>query len=238
MASEFANYDHSENSNHRKIRMLNMTHLMTELGELEKARTKIKNHENALKIAFIYRNADQLIWDDRESGADKHGSFWTVDPTHIVATSPDGKLYKDFKLLGDRACPSHAKCGPLMLVKDISYAPQGFEVLKPPSSAYPVWRDNGSGAAADVTIWKLNPPPKQIAGNYLYGGRYYYLPETNWKCLGDVATRGHESYPDLNKYRCVIEHAIDYDRTYEYIYGEPKLYAYITRLVDHLNLDK
>ena len=235
VASDFVNFDHSYGSNHSVTRKNNMVYLMTQLGNLENARAKIIKHENSLQVAFIYREATQKIWDDRESGAHRDGSFYTIDPTHITASSPDNKLYKDFKLLGDRACSQHSKCGPLILVSDISNAPYGYEALKRPKSAHPVWKDNGSGAAEDVTIWKLDPPDPLPASTLFYSGRFYDMPETRWRCLGDVATNGHDSYPDLNKYRCVIEDAIDFDSTF--LWGH-LYYPYKTNLLANQKLNK
>ena len=54
--------------------------------------------------------------------------------------------------------------------------------LRAPSGFSEVWRDSGSGANADVRIFRMIPP-------------------ANYACLGHVAINSYSQLPDRYKYR-------------------------------------
>lgn len=107
------------------------------------------------------------IWTDAGSGADDDVSIWR----------PNG--VDGFYRLGDYAVGSHNKpSNPSALVaKD-----DGSGALAKPAGYSRAWRDAGSGADQDVSLWK----PVAPAG---------------YQCLGFLATSGAK--PDSNDMRCV-----------------------------------
>ena len=191
-----------------------MTDLFVRMIDFNQAIDDIKQEaEDTLakqKIAVMFRDASDKIWDDAGSGADRDVSIWTLNPDLEFGYDRDGNPLKGFKLLGDRACNSHGSCGKLMLVKDISEpVPNQQPILKRPDRANlqmkevygepgDLFHDGGPWPPVQVRFWKLIADPD---------------PNNGWRyrCIGDVVTSAvmDDTYPDLEKYRCIRE---DYDR--------------------------
>ena len=113
---------------------------MEKLAEFRKVKYNEQMRFSNEIIAIIRREAKELIWKDRGSGADMDGSFYTVqDYAFVQGRARNGTILKDFRFLGDQACgePHDSggwdPCGELLLVKDIS---EKGDILKKPTSAY------------------------------------------------------------------------------------------------------
>lgn len=135
----------------------------------------MKNLEPKLRTRRI--SPKDLIWNDRGSGADADGSFWTYRG-HFT-------YQENYKLLGDTLCGQpnwkNSPCGQMMLVED-----NGDGILAKPIGSKKIWTDAGSGADRDVAVFRLIPPNEYI-------------------CLGNVALGDYDTgdYPNLDRYRCV-----------------------------------
>ncbi|XP_069489680.1 uncharacterized protein [Ambystoma mexicanum] len=127
--------------------------------------------DGADKLIYAYTKDFSPVWTDAGSGAREDVSIWKPVP-----------LAAGFFLLGDTAVPNHSPPpNAAVIVKDI-----GNGLLSPPQSFRPIWKDTGSGAKQDVTIYEMIPAPGYV-------------------CLGNAAEGNYNSNPDTNKYRCVQE---------------------------------
>ncbi|HCS43758.1 MAG TPA: hypothetical protein DIW52_13165 [Pseudomonas sp.] len=122
----------------------------------------------------------QRIWDSRGSDS-KPGSFWRPTP------APD--LLPGYFPLGDVVGPGFDNINQNSIVAvvcegdpQIQDASKG-KALSPPDDFEQVWRDSGSGAKSDLTIWRPIPPHGYVA-------------------LGMVCSNGRDK-PLLNTVRCV-----------------------------------
>jgi len=119
------------------------------------------------RLQIEYAQDYSPIWTDAGSGADDDVSIWR----------PNGR--KDFYRLGDYAVGSHRKPGKPATV--VAYD-DGSGALAKPAGYSRVWRDKGSGADKDVSLWKPIAP-------------------AGYQCLGLLATNGAK--PATNDMRCV-----------------------------------
>ncbi|KAL5272547.1 hypothetical protein ACHWQZ_G000674 [Mnemiopsis leidyi] len=120
-------------------------------------------------IVYKYTDAFQLIWKDAGSGARMDGSVWRAL-----------NYQSDYCSLGDHAVEGWSK----PTTKGVLVAMRKAGALVHPSSFTRVWKDSGSGAHADVAIYKMNAP-------------------SGYTCLGGVAMGSHSDQPDSSKYCCV-----------------------------------
>ena len=109
----------------------------------------------------------QPIWDDRRSGADLDGFFYlpNVGPTEYIV----GGYGNRNKTLLASDC--------VLTLRDSAYlaAPMGWELI---------WKDKGSGARLDGSMWRPVPPSE------------------DYRCLGHVPQEGYDE-PYIPNYRCV-----------------------------------
>ena len=132
-------------------------------------------------IVYKYSDDFELIWHDGGSGAKYSGSIWRAL-----------NYQKNFCSLGDVATAGRGK--PTDLAVFVSERKAG--ALVNPTSFTPVWTDQGSGADADVYIYKMNAP-------------------AGYTCLGGVAMNSYRVKPDPKKYCCVKkEYVVQADTVY------------------------
>ncbi|XP_069489679.1 uncharacterized protein [Ambystoma mexicanum] len=125
--------------------------------------------DGADKLIYAYTKDFSPVWKDAGSGAKEDVSIWKPIP-----------FAAGYYLLGDTAVPNYSPPpNAAVIVKDI-----GNGLLSPPQSFRPIWKDTGSGANQDVTIYQMIPAPGYV-------------------CLGNAAEGNYNSYPDARKYRCV-----------------------------------
>ena len=109
----------------------------------------------------------QPVWDDRRSGANLDGFFYlpNVGPTEYIV----GGYGNRNKTLLASDC--------VLTLRDPAYlaAPVGWQLI---------WKDTGSGARLDGSMWRPIPP----SGDY--------------RCLGHVPQEGYDE-PYIPNYRCV-----------------------------------
>ena len=120
-------------------------------------------------IVYKYSDAYQLIWKDAGSGSEMDGAVWKAQ-----------NYQSEYCSLGDVATEGWSE--PKSKAVLVSQRKAG--ALVSPSSFTLVWNDGGSGADADVAIYKMNAP-------------------SGYTCLGGVAVNSHSTKPDSNKYCCV-----------------------------------
>ena len=109
----------------------------------------------------------EKTWDDKGSGADLDGYFYlpVTEPAYFII----GGYATRLKALGSTDC--------VLTVKDSAHlvAPVDWELI---------WKDKGSGARQDGSMWRAIPPDDQ------------------YRCLGSIPQSGYEK-PILPNYRCV-----------------------------------
>ena len=109
----------------------------------------------------------EKAWDDKGSGADLDGFFYlpVVEPPYFIIGGYGSRV----KELADADCVLAVKHSPQLA------APADWELI---------WKDKGSGARLDGSMWRAIPP----------GDEY--------RCLGSIPQAGYEK-PTLSNYRCV-----------------------------------
>ena len=109
----------------------------------------------------------QPVWDDRRSGADLDGFFYlpNIGPTEYII----GGYGNRNKTLLSSDC--------VLTLRDSAYlsAPVGWELI---------WKDTGSGARLDGSMWRPVPPSE------------------DYRCVGYVPQEGYDE-PYIPNYRCV-----------------------------------
>ena len=107
------------------------------------------------------------VWDDKRSGADLDGFFYlpyVESPEHII-----GGFGTQKKNLSPSDCVLTV-LGPNLLI-----APVDWEL---------VWKDKGSGAKLDGSMWRAIPP------------------NDDYRCIGHIPQLGYDK-PNITNYRCV-----------------------------------
>jgi len=116
-----------------------------------------------------------LNWDDGGTGADLDGYFYIPivgQSAYIIGGYASGKE------------KSSNSC--VLTVSEPAKNPQGTPVLLvAPIDWKQVWKDKGSGAKKDGSMWEAIPP------------------DSNYKCLGSIPQPGYDQKPKLPNYRCV-----------------------------------
>jgi hypothetical protein len=126
---------------------------------------------NDLEIDFI--RAYDEVWKDKGSGADRDVSFWRPTPP-----------------AGWHRVGHHAKSGysyptdSVMIVKERTSG-----TLAKPTGYTLIWKDAGSGADRDASVWRPKCPD-------------------SYKALGDV-TNGSHGQPSTNEVRCIRTSALE-----------------------------
>jgi hypothetical protein len=116
-----------------------------------------------------------LNWDDGGSGADLDGYFYMPSA---------GK--SEFIIGGYATQKERSAKNCVMSVSEPSDNPQGTpRLLVAPIDWKMIWKDKGSGARKDGSMWKAIPP------------------DNNYRCLGNVSQLGYDQKPNLPNYRCV-----------------------------------
>ncbi len=120
-----------------------------------------------IKLAVQKTCSLEAVWDDKGSGADLDGFFYLPhvdDSTFII-----GGYGSRTKKLSSTDC--------VLTVNDEKHlvTPVDWELI---------WKDKGSGAKKDGSMWRGIPP------------------DNNHVCIGTIPQRGYEK-PDIPNYRCV-----------------------------------
>ena len=118
-----------------------------QVNQLKKKLSK-KFQNYSLVLEYIEIRPEKQVWTDDGSKAAHEVSFWSLSESQINAKS-------NFKLLGDTVCNQRTVCQNIVMVKDISTAQN---VLEAPLDSELVWKDLGSGATANLAIYRLTPP--------------------------------------------------------------------------------
>ena len=125
-------------------------------------------------LQYTLATSAQRKWVDSGSGADLDGSLWRLNS--INGFYPLG----DIPMRGYSLSSSIEK----ILVKGDQAG-----VARPTGYQW-VWNDSGSGADADITLWRPIAPEGYV-------------------CLGDVMTGNHGSAPSTDLIRCVGEYYVE-----------------------------
>ncbi|MCK8657170.1 Vps62-related protein [Pseudomonas umsongensis] len=131
-------------------------------------------------LLINYTTEFRRIWDSSGSRSNP-AAFWR--PT------PNPELLPGYFPLGDVAATGHQDINEKRVVMVVCEGDQQSGdsskglALKPPIDFEQVWRDTGSGAKADCSIWRPIPPDGYVA-------------------LGQVSSNGRDR-PSLNSVRCV-----------------------------------
>ena len=126
-------------------------------------------HLNTKKVCGL-----NLMWDDSGSGANKDGYFF-IPPESKNEYMIGG--YGSEKLVSDYHC--------VLMVSEPADNPKGTPpLLVAPADWQMIWKDSGSGANKDGSMWQAFPP------------------DNNYRCIGSVPQNGYNK-PNLPGYRCV-----------------------------------
>ena len=140
-----------------------------ETQERQQIISELSWHLNTKKVCGL-----DLKWDDGGSGAEKDGYFFlppAVKSEYIIGG------YGSEKRVSNYHC--------VITVSEASDNPKGTPpLLAVPSEWKMVWKDSGSGANKDGSMWQAIPP------------------NINYRCLGSIPQSGYNK-PDLPNYRCV-----------------------------------
>lgn len=122
------------------------------------------------------------LWNDQGSGSVRSASFWRPVPS--------SDFLAGYFPLGDLAVPGHDNINKRNIVAVVKEGePPGSEALvkdkalSQPDDYELVWKDSGSGAYANGSIWRPIPPEGYVA-------------------MGLVCGTGHDK-PSRNAIRCV-----------------------------------
>jgi hypothetical protein len=129
-----------------------------------------------LIVDFKYSEMESgYIWNDKGSGGDFDASYWRVK-------CPNGYVRFGDYAKGSWGYPHGAK----MLI-----AKENNKVMKKPNGYKLIYKDKGSGADKDLSIWEPIPPSGYVALGHV-AQRGYNKPSTNYiKCVrSDLVTRG------------------------------------------------
>ncbi|PHH62589.1 hypothetical protein CDD81_6904 [Ophiocordyceps australis] len=127
------------------------------------------------------------VWNDRGSGGSRNGSFW----------HPKSEDY--YRPVGSVAVPNYddinGKRFSILLKRNPDANIHGPEPLARPKGYQLIWKDEGSGANENGSLWRP-------------------VPHTGYRSLGDVVQKGWEE-PDIERIWCVLDEYVqgsDYDR--------------------------
>ena len=133
-----------------------------------------------------------LSWDDRGSGADTDGYFFTpaTKNQYLIggAVRNKVKIEKSNDILISEARDIVKVDGDICIttLSEPGGNPKGAPVLlTAPLDWKSIWTDKGSKSKNNGSIWEAIPS------------------DDNYKCLGSIAQSGYETKPDLPNYRCV-----------------------------------
>lgn len=116
-----------------------------------------------------------LTWDDGGTGADLDGYFY------IPTVSQSEYMIGGYASREEKSSDS---C--VLTVSEPANNPQGTpKLLVSPMDWKQIWKDKGSGAKKDGSMWEAIPP------------------DSNYKCLGSIPQSGYDQKPILPNYRCV-----------------------------------
>ena len=198
--------------------------LIEKLSNLENIKIQEAQKAEKQKIAIIQKDATDLIWEDKGSGANMDGSFYRYNKYAFVeGRDRNGNILKDFRLLGDTACSGYNHCEKSLLVKDIS---DSGDILKRPDKAYPVYvafPDMGSLIRLPAVIWwKLDM-------------NHGLFDSPGYQCLGDAITttddyKSNMNPPNLEAYRCVKEEFLEKNTR--------SFFSHVTQFFSRLNMDQ
>ncbi len=116
-----------------------------------------------------------LNWDDGGTGADLDGYFYIP----VVGQS-------EYIIGGYASREEKSSSSCVLTVSEPANNPQGTpNLLVSPMDWKQIWKDKGSGAKKDGSMWEAIPP------------------DSNYKCLGSIPQPGYDQKPRLPNYRCV-----------------------------------
>lgn len=125
-------------------------------------------------LQYTIASGAHRVWADSGSGADHDGSIWRLN------------ALEGFHSLGDMPIRGYTFASAIekVLVKG------GQSSIAAPTGYVWVWNDSGSGADADINIWRPIAP-------------------VGFVCLGDIITQNHGGAPSTDAMRCVHENYVE-----------------------------
>ena len=132
-----------------------------------------------------------LAYEDKGSGGDQ-------DLTIYTPQAPTGYYIIGGYAQGDYNKPS----GCVLAVKPSAASnTKASELLVAPARWQPVWKDTGSGAAMDGSVWHAVPPT------------------SSYVCIGSIGKAGYDS-PSLPNYRCVHKCLVENVSVANYLWSD------------------
>ncbi|WP_078962104.1 Vps62-related protein [Streptomyces hygroscopicus] len=142
----------------------------------------ISTRYGALDIAVT--SSFHTLWTDRGSKADKDFS------AHMPLIGLlDGLM--GWKILGHVGRPHHEDLGGKFAVVIARGANPADELLKPPDDFELIWRDKGSGAKADGSVWRPVPPGGYVALSDVWTDSWDKPSASRFACVRKAAVNGH-----------------------------------------------
>jgi len=145
-----------------------------DISQIEAAEREIIIKELTYRLDTKFTCTQTLNWDDGGSGADLDGYFYipTVSQSEYIIGG-----YASRKEKSSNSC--------VLTVSEPANNPQGTPILLvSPIDWKQIWKDKGSGARKDGSMWEAIPA------------------DSNYKCLGTIPQLGYNK-PNLPNYRCV-----------------------------------
>jgi len=146
-----------------------------DISQIEAAEREIIIKELTYRLDTKFTCTQTLNWDDRGSGADLDGYFYipSINQSEYIIGG-----YATQKEKSSNAC--------VLTVSETQNNPENTPaLLVTPVDWKQIWKDKGSGARKDGSMWDAIPPNR------------------NYKCLGSIPQLGYDKKPDLPNYRCV-----------------------------------
>jgi len=145
------------------------------ISQLEASERENIINESTYRLDTKFTCTQTLNWDDRGSGADLDGYFYipSVSQYEYIIGG-----YATQKEESSNAC--------VITVSESQNNPENTPtLLVAPIDWKMIWKDKGSGARKDGSMWEAIPP------------------DSNHKCLGSIPQLEYDKKPDLPNYRCV-----------------------------------
>ncbi len=149
--------------------------VQVDFSEIEAKERRLIVEELTIRLDTKPSCTQNPSWNDGGSGADLDGHFFipSVSPTQFMIGG-----YASRKTKGPDSCVITVSERPNNLK-------QTLRALVAPADWIMIWKDKGSGAHEDGSMWVAIPPDR------------------NYKCIGSIPQLGYNRKPNLPNYRCV-----------------------------------